>query len=208
MILESKWVNGSMAIDLHTCFDSRIIRNHWEMSEILSKDCFDCISLISQPFWEISWLVSVDLIPTDPRITKSVYVPISVRVQIHTVIQPSTLYAPMHPISTSMTSTSTLLCIWSLSDASYPHLTSAIQLSDSLFEKSQSRNFATSQHLARTSHHLRTSFVLIHSHLQMFPSSSGTSDIVTISWVWPLGSVQRYFQLYSIWSLFPLIHRI
>jgi hypothetical protein len=77
-------VNGSMAVDLHTCFDSRIMKKGQEISEILSKYCFDCISLISQPFWEILGPVSADTIPTDPRITKSVSVPVSVRVRIHT----------------------------------------------------------------------------------------------------------------------------
>ena len=65
-----------MAIDPHTGFDSSIMKRNQDISEIWSKYCFDCISLISQLFWEISRLVSVDLIPTDPQITKSVSIPI------------------------------------------------------------------------------------------------------------------------------------
>ena len=71
MILESISVQGWIAIDLRINNDSRITRKGWEMSNVQVKYCFDCISLISQLFWEISGSVSVDQIPVDLWITRS-----------------------------------------------------------------------------------------------------------------------------------------
>jgi hypothetical protein len=39
MILESKYVNGSISVDLNTFFDSMIMKKGQEMSEIQSKYC-------------------------------------------------------------------------------------------------------------------------------------------------------------------------